>query len=132
MIMDPNQILFVQIFSAIGTVLATWLLIVKIIVPTRNKVRKMIDNLENFMVDWSGEDARPGRDRRPGVMERLNEIDGQLKNNGGSSIKDAVDRIEISVSEIHDKTDKMNRRLEDGDNHFSSIENRLKDLEDKL
>ena len=132
MVMDPNQILFVQIFSAIGTVLATWLLIVKIIVPTRNKVKGMIDNLENFMIDWSGEEARPGRDRRPGVMERLNEIDGQLKHNGGSSIKDAVDRIEIHTSEIHDKIHQIDERLEDGDNQFEKIEQRLKGLEDKL
>jgi hypothetical protein len=132
MVMDPNQILFVQIFSAIGTVLATWLLIVKIIVPTRNKIKAMIDNLENFMIDWSGEEARPGRDRRPGVMERLNEIDGQLKNNGGTSVKDAVDRIEIHVGEIHDKIHQVDERLADGDQQFEKIEQRLKGLEDKL
>jgi DNA repair ATPase RecN len=130
--MDPNQILFVQIFSAIGTVLATWLLIVKIIVPTRNKVKAMIDNLENFMIDWSGEESRPGRDRRPGVMERLNEIDGQLKKNGGTSIKDAVDRIEVTVSEIQDRTEQIKDRLEDGDQQFEKIEQRLKGLEEKL
>jgi DNA repair ATPase RecN len=132
MVSDPNQILFVQIFSAIGTVLATWLLIAKIIVPTRNKVRGAIKQLEDFLIDWSGEDSRPGRDRRPGVMERLNEIDGQLKNNGGASVKDAVDRIEIHVGEIHDKIHQVDERLEEGDKKFDAIEKRLKRLEDKL
>jgi hypothetical protein len=130
--MDPNQIIFVQVAGAIGTVLATWLLIVKIIVPTRNKVRKALDDLDNFLIDWSGTEKRPGRDRVPGVMERLNEIDGQLKNNGGSSVKDAVDRIEIRVDEIHDRTDQIQIRLDDGNQKFDQIENRLKGLEDKL
>jgi DNA repair ATPase RecN len=130
--MDPNQILLVQIFSAIGTVLATWLLIARIIVPTRNKVKAIIKKWEDFLIDWSGEDSRPGRDRRPGVMERLNEIDGQLKNNGGKSVKDAVDRIEIHVGEIHDKIHEVDERLERGDQKFNAIERRLKKLEEKL
>jgi hypothetical protein len=129
--MDPNQMLFVQVFSAIGTVLATWLLIAKIIVPTRNKVREAIEAWENFMTDWSGTGPRPGRDRIPGVMERLNEIDGQLKNNGGSSVKDAVDRIEINVNEIKDRTDQIDLRLADGDKRFDQIDKRLRRLEDK-
>jgi DNA repair ATPase RecN len=130
--MDPNQIIFVQVAAAIGTVLATWLLIVKIIVPTRNKVKKALEDLDNFLIDWSGSESRPGRDRVPGVMERLNEIDGQLKNNGGESVKDAVDRIEIHVNEIHDKVDQVDKRLEEGDSKFDKIEKRLRGLEDKL
>jgi len=117
--------------GAIGTVLATWLLFVKIVVPTRNKVKKGLENLDNFLMDWSGTEARPGRGRVPGVMERLNEIDGQLKNNGGSSVKDAVDRIEINVNEIKDRTDQIDLRLKDGDKRFDQIENRLRGLEDK-
>jgi hypothetical protein len=27
-------------------------------------------------------------------MERLNRLDGELSNNGGTSVKDAIDRIE--------------------------------------
>jgi len=130
--MNPDQIIFVQIAGAVGTVLATWLLIVKIIVPTRDKVKKALADLDNFLVDWSGSESRPGRDRVPGVMERLNEIDGQLKNNGGESVKDAVDRIEIHVNEIHDKVDQVDKRLEDGDSKFDKIEERLKGLEDKI
>jgi hypothetical protein len=105
-------------------------LIIKIIVPTRNKVREAIGKWENFMVDWAGEEARSGVDRKPGVMERLYEIDGQLKNNGGSSVKDAVDRIEINVNEIKDRTDQIDLRLKDGDKRFDQIEKRLKGLEE--
>ena len=82
------------------------------------------------MDDWSGEEARPGRDRVPGVMERLNDIDGELKRNGGSSIKDSVDRIETNVNEISQTQKGIKDRLEKGDERFQKIENRLDKLED--
>jgi hypothetical protein len=53
--------------------------------------------LEKFRRDWEGEEASPGRDKVPGVMERLNRLDGELSNNGGSSMKDAIERIEKSL-----------------------------------
>ncbi len=129
--MDPNQIIFVQVAGALGTVLAAWLLVGKVLLPAGKRVKLWFKNWDKFMQDWAGEDARPGRDRVPGVMERLNAIDGELKNNGGTSVKDAVDRIEINVTEIHDRTDEIKLRLEDGDERFGKIEKRLKGLEDK-
>ena len=53
-------------------------------------------------------------------MDRLNNIDGQLTHNGGSSIKDAVDRIDSGII-------KINTRLEEGDKKFDEIEDRLED-----
>jgi hypothetical protein len=129
--MDPNQIILVQVAGALGTVLAAWLLVGKVLIPAGKKIKLWFENWDKFMQDWSGEDARPGRDRVPGVMERLNAIDGELKNNGGSSVKDAVDRIEIRVDEIHTRTDQIKIRLEEGDQRFDKIEKRLKGLEDK-
>lgn len=81
------------------------------------------------MDDWFGIEPRPGRSRTKGVMERLNEIDGELKNNGGSSIKDAVDRIEKDVKELSMDTKGIKKRLEDGDKRFDQIEKRLNNLE---
>jgi hypothetical protein len=46
--------------------------------------------LKKFQRDWDGEPASAGRDATPGVMERLNKIDGELKRNGGESLKDKV------------------------------------------
>lgn len=129
--MDPNELLAVQIAAALGTVLASWLLIGKIIVPAAKRVSSWFNSWEKFMVDWAGEEARPGRDAIPGVMERLNDIDGELKNNGGSSIKDAVDRIDTQVNEILSDSKEIKRRLEDGDRKFDQIEKRLKKLEEK-
>lgn len=77
------------------------------------------------MVDWAGEDARVGRDKVPGVMERLNEIDGALKNNGGSSVKDAVDRIELKVKEI-------DKRLNSGDKVLDKLSMEIDNINNKL
>jgi len=66
-----------------------------VIAPTVRKTRSMMEWLEKFRRDWEGEEASPGRDRVHGVMERLNRLDGELSNNGGSSMKDAIERIEI-------------------------------------
>jgi hypothetical protein len=72
---------------------------------------------DKFLRDWSGEPAEPGRDRVPGVMERLNRIDGELQHNGGNSMKDSQRRIEKKLSEI-------DARLEDGNKRFLALEQR--------
>ena len=112
---------------ALGSGLAGYF---KIIVPFGSRIKKWITTWEGFMDDWSGEEARPGRDRVPGVMERLNDIDGELKRNGGSSIKDSVDRIETNVNEISETQKGIKDRLEQGDKRFNKIEERLGNLED--
>lgn len=127
--MDPNDILLIQIFAAIGTVLGAVLLFAKVIYPTWKRISKWMNTWEDFMDDWFGIEPRPGRSRTKGVMERLNEIDGELKNNGGSSIKDAVDRIEKDVKELSMDTKGIKKRLEDGDKRFDQIEKRLNNLE---
>lgn len=127
-----EDITIIQVFAALGTVFGGIVVTVKIIVPLIKKIGTFFQSVAQFLRDWSGEDPRPGRDRVPGVMERLNEIDGQLKNNGGASVKDAVDRIEIHVNEIHDKIHQVDERLADGDQAFTAIENRLKKLEENL
>ena len=65
-----------------------------VIAPSVRKIRSMMEWLEKFRRDWEGEPGGPGRDAVPGVMERLDRLDGELSNNGGSSMKDAIDRIE--------------------------------------
>jgi hypothetical protein len=62
--------------------------------PSVKRIRSMMEWLERFRRDWEGEPGGPGRDSVPGVMERLNRLDGELSNNGGTSVKDAIDRIE--------------------------------------
>lgn len=103
----------------------------KIIVPFASRIKKWVTTWESFMEDWKGEEARPGRDRVPGVMERLNNIDGELKRNGGSSIKDSVDRIEKDVHTLSINTKEIKKRLEEGDKRFDDLEARVQNLEQK-
>ena len=65
--------------------------------PSVKRIRSMMEWLERFRRDWEGEPGGPGRDSVPGVMERLNRLDGELSNNGGTSVKDAIERIEKSL-----------------------------------
>ena len=75
---------------------------------------------DQFLRDWAGEVARPGHPKSSGVMERLQKIESELRHNGGSSIKDAVKRIE-------NKLTKIDERLEEGNKRFEQIEERLDD-----
>ena len=83
------------------------------------RLHTVMDNWDTFMRDWSGESAAPGRSAVPGVMERLNRIDGELKRNGGSSMKDAINRIEKKLETI-------DTRLEDGNKRFEALEKVVK------
>ncbi|WP_433415008.1 hypothetical protein ACQP1V_36200 [Microtetraspora malaysiensis] len=71
-------------------------------------VIRFLKRLSDDLDDWRGEQERPGVPERPGVMKRLasietrqGTIEAQLHPNGGSSLRDAVNR-----------TDKRSERLE--------------------
>lgn len=53
-------------------------------------LKRQADRIEAFWNDWNGTPAGPGRSAVPGVMERLQSIDGELQRNGGNSLKDKV------------------------------------------
>ena len=53
-------------------------------------IRAQLHRWEAFWDDWQGTPARPGHGEVPGVMQRLQSIDGELTRNGGSSLKDQV------------------------------------------
>jgi len=120
--LDPSQLFFVQVAGAIVTVLGSWVLIHKVIVPVIRSMKNLFSQVDDFMDDWKGLEARAGREKVPGVMERLNKIDGELSNNGGSSIKDAVHRIEVKIEEI-------DTRLESGEVNFKEIEKHLQEFD---
>lgn len=93
--MDPMGIAGIIIVIT-GAILG----ITQVIVPLWKKVNKLFDSWSSFVRDWNGEPAEPGREAVPGVMERLNKLDGELSHNGGSSLKDAVDRLEKSQDRL--------------------------------
>ena len=99
----------------VGTALG---LLWRLLKPLCDRVHVAIDAWDNFLRDWAGEPASPGSSAVPGVMERLNRIDGELKRNGGSSMKDAISRVEKKLEQI-------DARLEDGNKRFEAIEEKV-------
>ena len=83
------------------------------------RLQAFMDTWDQFHRDWDGEPSMPGRSAVPGVMERLNRIDGELKRNGGSSMKDAINRVEKKLGQI-------DARLDEGNKRFDEIEMRIK------
>lgn len=82
--------------ATLGTV--AWKLVVRPIIT-------FLTRLEEFLQDWNGTAARPGHPRQTGVMERLQ----QLENNGGTSVKDVVDRTSAAVEHLNNKVDAINQ-----------------------
>lgn len=78
--------------------------------PWRKKVKKTRVWLDKFMRDWEGENEE-GRLAVPGVMERLNKLDGELSNNGGKSLKDTVEKTQKDVTSLKTSVDGMDARL---------------------
>lgn len=111
-----SQILYwsALVISVGGALTLLW----KLVKPLCDRIHSAMDTWEHFMRDWAGEPAAPGRSAVPGVMERLNRIDGELKRNGGSSMKDALNRVEK-------KLDQIDVRLEEGNKRFEKIEEQL-------
>jgi len=85
-----------------------------IVWPTGARIARRIDEVVD---DWHGESARPGVPARPGVMERLERIEGatarieplaggvaaiehELHPNGGDSLRDAVNRVDLRTRQI--------------------------------
>ena len=99
----------------VGTALG---LLWRLLKPVCDRIHAAIDAWDEFHRDWAGEPAAPGRSAVPGVMERLNRIDGELKRNGGSSMKDAITRVEKKLEQI-------DARLEEGNKRFDKLEKKV-------
>ena len=112
------------LFTTIGVVAGALISLGVLLNPLRKKVKRWASWMEMFMRDWEGEEDSPGRDRVPGVMERLNKLDGELSNNGGSTTTDKVDQLYKNQGILMEAFVEMGERL-------ISIENCLiKDTQD--
>ncbi|CAB5219399.1 hypothetical protein UFOVP221_67 [uncultured Caudovirales phage] len=96
-----------------------------VIFPMARKMKKFSSGWDDFMRDWKGEEPEPGRDKAPGVMERLNDIDGEFKKNSGSTLKDAVARIESKLNESDARMERIEDRLRKGDERMGRMETKL-------
>ena len=119
--MEPVLMWATTVIAVGGATTIIW----KVSSPVVKKTRSLLDSLSKFVRDWEGEEAAPGRDKVLGVMDRLNRIDGELKHNGGTSMKDSLKRVEKKLGEI-------DSRLDEGNQMFKSLDSRLGTVEDKL
>ncbi|MFE7514402.1 hypothetical protein ACFU8I_24710 [Streptomyces sp. NPDC057540] len=69
--------------------------------PLRQAVRR----LGEFLDDWFGTPSRPGVPERPGVMQRLCSLEDEVAGikhevhpNSGSSMRDAIDRVDARTA----------------------------------
>ena len=108
-------ILVASVFTALGVIFR----------PGYKRVKELSEWFDHFKRDWMGEEEAPGRDRVPGVMERLNKLDGELSQNGGKSTKDVVNKMLYKQEKVEEKVDIM---LE----AFVEMGERLIKIEDSL
>ena len=94
--------------------------------PLYKRIKKFMQWMERFMRDWEGEEVSPGRDAVPGVMERLNRMDGELSQNGGyTTVKDRVNRLYENQGDVMNKQDILLEAFVEMGERLISIENCL-------
>lgn len=87
---DSTWFQWLAVIAAVGAALAAlhrW-----VIAPLVELGRQVGD----FLEDWRGRPDRPGVQGHAGAMQRL----AQLENNGGSSMKDGVEALRVSMDEL--------------------------------
>ncbi len=115
-------------FATIGIVAGALISIGVLLSPLYKRVKRFMEWMERFMRDWEGEEATPGRDRVPGVMERLNKMDGELSQNGGyTTVKDRVDRLYENQARVIETQEKMLEAFVEMGERLIAIENCLTD-----
>ena len=114
-----------NLFTTLGIVTGALIGLGALLNPFRKKIKRWASWMEMFMRDWEGEEEAPGRDRVPGVMERLNKLDGELSNNGGGTTKDKVDKLYHNQAKVIQTQDLMLEAFVEMGDRLISIENCL-------
>lgn len=96
--------------------------------PLYRKISGFLHWLGKFRRDWEGEEAEPGRAGVPGIMERMNRVDGELQRNGGSSVKDVVNQTRHAVEGLVRWAEAMDDRVADLAQRQETMETRQKDI----
>jgi len=115
--MTNNMI--ITVCATVGIITAALLGLRQLVEPYKEKADLFMSWFEDFKRDWSGEEESPGRDRVPGVMERLNRLDGELSSNGGSSTKDVVNKMYDNQGVLMEAFVEMGERLISIEEHLA-------------
>lgn len=94
----------------------------------KRRVQPFFTQLRNFLSDWSGEPARPGVKRKPGVMERLSGVEHQLLPNSGDTIYDVVHKLSRQVTDLAEKQEDNTKRIMLIITYFGSKDSTFQDL----
>ena len=96
--MSPNEFLIM---------LAATVTAIGVIGVGLHKTTKLVKRFIHFLDDYFGEEKRPGFEGRPGMQERLRYLESEIscisyemRPNSGSSIKDAIARIEKRLEQL--------------------------------
>ena len=116
-------------FTAIGIVTGALISLGIVLRPAYKRTKEFFRWVDRFMRDWEGEEASPGRDRVPGVMERINKLDGELSQNGGKSTKDTVNKLLKNQEQVVRNQDMMIEAFVEMGERLISIENCLTNKE---
>lgn len=98
-------------FTTLGITTGALISVGILLSPLYKKLKRWAEWMERFMRDWEGTPEEPGRAAVPGVMVRLNKLDGELSNNGGSTTKDKVDKLYSNQEIILEAFVEMGERL---------------------
>jgi hypothetical protein len=88
-----------QAWAGVGVVLGVIVTAITLAVMVGKPLRRLARQNDEFREDWYGVSARPGRDAVPGVPERLRRIEQEFRTNGGSTLRDAVGRLETRLED---------------------------------
>jgi len=75
------------------------------------KVWRFLTKAGDFFSDWNGEPDRPGVPGHAGVMARMQRMEAEQHTNGGTSLRDAIDRVDSRTAIIESL---LRLHLEDG------------------
>jgi len=101
-----------EIIGVLSAIFGLIVLIAKVFHPLIKSIKSSIDWMDEFKRDWKGEEASLGRDRTLGVMERLNNLDGELSRNSGKSLKDVVCRLEEKIDKIMERVQDIEKKFD--------------------
>lgn len=94
--------------------------------PIFKSTKEFMNWMDRFRRDWEGTPSEPGRDSTPGIMERMNRMDGELSHNGGyTTVKDRVDRLYENQAKVIETQDKLLEAFVEMGDRLINIENCL-------
>lgn len=117
-------------FTSLGIVTGALISLGVLLRPAYKKLKEFAEWMERFKRDWEGTPEEPGRDAIPGIMERMNRMDGELSRNGGfTTVKDRVDRLYDNQQRVIETQDKMLEAFVEMGERLISIETCLTNKE---